>query len=171
MSFTEIELGSLRINPFTMIGEEWALLSAGEAGKFNTMTISWGAMGIMWGKPVVIVFIRPQRYTKEFVDSRDLFTVSFFPGEYKKALELLGTKSGRDGDKVKESGLTPLFTDGTVAFEEAHTVFVCKKLFGGQQLDASKFVAQGIEPAMYPNKDYHYFYFGEIEKVLSAGGM
>ena len=170
MNFTEIEVGSLKINPFTMLNDEWALVSAGETGQFNTMTISWGAMGIMWGKPVVIVFLRPQRYTKEFVDSRDSFTVSFYPGEYKKALELLGSKSGRDGDKVKESGLTPFFTGGAVAFEEAHTVFVCRKLFGGQQLDASKFVDIGIEPAMYPQKDYHYFYFGEIEKVLSAGG-
>jgi len=168
MPFTETDLKPLSINPFTMLDDEWALLSAGSAGHFNTMTISWGAMGIMWGKPVVIVFVRPQRYTKEFIDDQDSFTVSFFPGEHRKSLELLGTKSGRDSNKVEESGLTSLFVDDTIAFEEAHTIFVCKKLFGGQQLDASKFVDTSLDFSMYPDKDYHYFYFGEIKKVLNA---
>ena len=164
--FKGTDLKTLQINPFTMLNDEWALLTSGTAEKHNTMTISWGTMGIMWNKPVVIVFVRPQRYTKEFVDHSDLFTVSFYSEEYKKALGLLGKKSGRDGDKISESGLTPCFVDNTVAFNEAHTVFVCRKLFGGQQLDASKFVDMGIDPEMYPGKDYHYFYFGEIEKVL-----
>ena len=165
MLFEKIKLESLKINPFVMLNDDWALVSAGNAGKFNTMTISWGTMGIMWNKPVFMVFLRPQRYTKEFVDSFDLFTVSFYPDEYKKALDLLGTKSGRDCDKVAESRLTPCFFDDTVAFEEAHTIFVCRKLFGGQQLDASKFVDLSIDPAMYPEKDYHFFYFGEIVSV------
>jgi len=112
--------------------------------------------------------LRPQRYTKEFVDNSDLLPVSSYPSEYKKALELLGTKSGRDCDKVAESGLTPLFIGGSVAFDQAHTIFICKKLFGGQQLDASKFVDSGLDPTMYPEKDYHYFYYGGIETVYQC---
>ena len=166
MAFKEIELNSLKINPFVMLNDEWGLLSAGSTEKFNTMTISWGYMGIMWHKPVMAVVIRPQRYTKEFVDDLDLFTVSFFPGNNIKALELLGTKSGRDSDKIAESGLTPLFIEDTVAFDEANRIFVCKKLFGGQQLDSAKFVDKSLDQTMYPGKDYHYFYIGEILKVL-----
>ena len=166
MSFKEIDYKTLQINPFTKLNDEWALLSAGNAGKYNTMTISWGAMGTMWNKPVVIIFIRPQRYTKEFVENSDLFTVSFFSDDYKKALGILGSKSGRNSDKIAESGLTPSFTFDTVTFGEARTVFVCRKLFGGQQLDDSKFVDAGLASSMYPDKDYSYFYFGEILKVL-----
>ena len=165
MSFKEIDVKSMKINPFTMLNDEWALVSAGTAEKNNTMTVSWGAVGIMWNKPVALIFLRPQRYTKEFIDNLDSFTLSFYPAEYKKALGLLGSKSGRDGDKIAESGLTPCFINGTVAFEEAHTVFVCEKLFDGQQLDASKFVDLGLESGMYPDKDYHYLYFGEIKNV------
>jgi len=166
MVFKEIDFKSLSINPFVMLNDEWGLLSAGDASKFNTMTIAWGSFGVMWSKPVLTVVVRPQRYTYEFVESLDLFTVSFYPEKYKKALTLLGTKSGRDCDKIAESGLTPLFLDGTVAFEEAYTVFVCKKLHGGQQLDASKFVDLSLDSEIYPDKDYHYFYIGEVVKVL-----
>jgi len=168
MAFREIEAKSLLINPFVMLDDDWALLSAGGVGKFNTMTISWGNMGIMWGKPILTVVVRPQRYTKEFIDDMDLFTISFYSNSHRKALELLGSKSGRDSDKITESALTPLFIDDTVAFEEAERIFLCRKLFGGQQLDASKFVDQSLDSTMYPNKDYHYFYVGEIVKVLEA---
>jgi len=168
MAFREIEAKSLLLNPFVMLDDDWALLSAGHRGKFNTMTISWGNMGIMWGKPILTVVVRPGRYTKEFIDALDLFTVSFYSNSYRKALELLGSKSGRDSDKITESALTPLFIDDTVAFEEAQRIFLCRKLFGGQQLDAAKFVDKSLDPAIYPDKDYHYFYIGEIVKVLEA---
>lgn len=167
--FKEIKLETMQINPFTMLNNEWALVSAGTPKKFNTMTISWGTLGIMWNKPVAVIFLRPQRYTKEFVDSLDLFTLSFFPEKYKKALGILGARSGRDCDKIKLSGLTPNFLSNTVAFEEAHTIFICKKLFGGQQLDSSKFIDTNLDISLYPNKDYHYMYFGEIEKIFIKG--
>jgi len=166
MLFKEIDIKTMKINPFNMMNDEWALVSAGTPEKFNTMTVSWGVMGIMWNKPVAVIFLRPQRYTKEFVDRQDFFTLSFYPKEYKKALGLLGSKSGRDGDKITESGLTPYFMEDAIAFEEAHTIFVCRKLFGNQQLDASKFIETNLDSSMYPNKDYHHMYFGEIEKVL-----
>ena len=166
MGFKEIDIKSLEINPFVLLNDEWGLLSAGNETAYNTMTISWGSFGVMWNKPVVSVVIRPQRYTKEFVDKLDLFTVSFFPGSYKKALQLLGTKSGSECDKITESGLTPFFIDGSVAFDEANMIFICKKLHGGQQLDASKFVDLNIDSTMYPDKDYHYYYTGEAIKLL-----
>jgi len=167
MSHKEVSLKSLKIDPFSMLDdEEWALLSAGNAEKYNTMTIGWGCYGIIWHKPVVTVFVRPQRYTKEFLDTLDLFTVSFYPLSSKKSLEFIGSKSGRDGDKISGSGLTPVYIDGTVAFSEAHTIFVCRKLFGGQQLDATKFVDKSLDLKFYPNRDYSYIYFGEIGKVL-----
>ena len=166
MSFQEIDVKTLELNPFVMLDDEWALLTAGNQKKFNTMTISWGSMGVMWGKPVFTVVVRPQRYTKEFVDNNDIFTVSFYPDKYKKALGILGTKSGRDTDKISESALTPLYMDDTVAFEEAHTIFICKKLHGGQQLDPSTFIDASLDSTIYPGKDYHFYYTGEIVKVL-----
>jgi len=169
MRFKEVDIKkSNEFNPFVTLGDDWGLLTAGDTDKYNTMTIAWGSFGVMWNKPVLTVVVRPQRYTKEFVDNFDLFTVSFFrPQEdFRKALQLLGTKSGRDCDKITESGLTPLFVDGTVAFEEANTIYICKKLHGGQQLDASKFVDLSLDSSIYPDKDYHYFYIGEILKIL-----
>ena len=168
MSFKELDIKELKINPFVMLNDEWALLSAGNAQKHNTMTIAWGSMGIMWAKPIFVVVVRPQRYTKEFIDNNEMFSVSFYHEKYRKALQLLGTKSGRDCDKISESSLTPLYLDNTVAFEEAHTIFVCKKLHGGQQLDPVDFIDKGIDTTVYPDKDYHYYYTGEVVKVLHS---
>ena len=101
MAFREIAIDELKLNPFTKIGTQWMLITAGDEKKHNTMTASWGAMGVMWGKNVVTVYIRPQRYTKQFVDSQDTFTLAFFGESYKRALNICGTKSGRDCDKEK----------------------------------------------------------------------
>ena len=101
MGFKEIAVEELNFNPFTKIGTEWMLITAGDEKNFNTMTASWGGMGIMWNKKVITAYIRPQRYTKEFVDANELFTVSFYDEKYRKALNICGTKSGRDCDKVK----------------------------------------------------------------------
>ena len=128
MGFKEVSAEELTFNPFTKIGKEWMLVTAGNEEKHNTMTASWGGVGVMWGKNVVSVYIRPQRYTKEFVDANDTFTLSFYDETYKKALGICGSKSGRDCDKEKEAGLTPYYVDGTTAFEEANMILVCKKL-------------------------------------------
>lgn len=166
MEFREIDFTELKFNPFEKVNHEWALVTAGDKDSFNTMTVSWGALGAMWNKPVAMVFLRPQRYTKEFVDKCETFTMSFFPKECKKALSLLGSKSGRDSDKVNESGLTPAFIDGTVTFEEAEITLICRRLFGPQQLDPSAFAVTGMDAEFYPDKDYHSLYFGEIVKTL-----
>ena len=165
MAFKDIELAELQLNPFTKIGKEWMLVTAGDEASHNTMTASWGGMGVLWGKNVAFAFIRPQRYTKQSVDANDTFTLTFFDESYRDALQLLGTKSGRDSDKIAEAGLTPLYVDGTTSFEEADLNLVCRKLYA-QDMDASAFVDTGLRDKVYPDGDLHTSYVGAIERVL-----
>lgn len=151
-------------NLVKLISDDWALVSAGDKDKWNTMTISWGAVGELWGKDVVFAFIRPQRYTKEFMDNSDYFTVSFFDETYKDALKICGTKSGRDCDKISLAGLTPDFDGEAVYPSEARLVIKCRKI-AVQKLDNSGFIDESIE-SNYRSGDYHFVYIGEIEKVL-----
>lgn len=165
MEFTEFDIVSENINPFDMIGKQWCLVSAGNENGFNMMTASWGGMGVMWNKNVVTTVIRPQRYTKKFMDSSDIFTVSFYPEACRKALQFCGSHSGIDCDnKAAEAGLTPKFIDGTVAFEEAETILVCRKLFV-QKLTEDGFIDKSLIESCYPGKDYHYAYVAEIIKA------
>ena len=129
--FSRIDPKELDQNVFSMIGEQWMLVTAGTAERCNTMTASWGGLGVLWGKPVATVYIRPQRYTLEFVERENCFTLSFFGEEYRKALALCGSKSGRDVDKVKECGFTVAGAAcGAPYFEEAGLVLVCKRRTG-----------------------------------------
>ena len=165
MGFREVSAEELQFNPFTKIGKEWMLVTAGDEEKHNTMTASWGGRGIMWGKNVVSVYIRPQRYTKEFVDANELFTLSFYDESYRKALNICGSKSGKDCDKEAEAGLTPYYTDGTTAFEEANMILVCKKQYH-QDMSSEHFDEKENDSRCYPGKDYHTMYMAEILKVL-----
>lgn len=163
--FNVIGPEEIRENTFKIIGKDWMLITAcDENGTANTMTASWGGMGILWQKPVATCYIRPQRYTKEFVDSSDYFTLSFFAGEYRTDLTMLGRVSGRDEDKIANSNLTIKEFDGTVGFAEADMVVVCKKLFA-QDLKEDSFIDKGLVDANYPEKDFHTMYIGEIVKV------
>ena len=121
--------------------------------------------GIMWGKPVAYVFIRPQRYTKEFIDAGDHFSLSVLGEDYRKTLNYFGTVSGRDEDKIAKSGLHVAHENGTPYFEEANTVLVCRKLYA-QPYDPACFIDKSCDEKWYPNKDYHTMYIAEIEKVL-----
>ncbi len=165
MSFKEIKPEELEFNPFTRIGKEWMLITAGSQEGFNTMTASWGGAGVLWGKNVATAYIRPQRYTKEFVDKNDLFTLTFFGDGCREALNLCGTLSGRDCDKVGKAGLTPYFTDGTVSFEEADTILVCRKLYE-DTIKPECFLDKGSDTKWYPEKDYHTMYIAEVVKIL-----
>lgn len=165
MSFNEIDIKSLTFNPFQKIGSQWMLITAGNEEAFNTMTASWGGLGVLWGKNVATAYIRPQRYTKEFVDKNDLFTLSFYGPEYREALNICGSVSGRDCDKAAKAGLTPYFTDGTAAFQEAEMIFVCRKLYK-DTMPPENFIAKENDAKWYPNKDYHTMYIAEIVKVL-----
>lgn len=165
MSFVEISPESLSGNTFKMIGSDWMLVSAADGEKFNTMTASWGGMGVLWNKCVAFVFIRPQRYTYEFTEKSDKLTLSFFGGEEREALTLCGRKSGRDCNKVSEAGLTPLWVgDGVPSFEEAKIVLVCRKVYADDIKEEKM-----IDPSIMKNyaaKDFHRMYVCEIERVL-----
>ena len=128
---------------------------------YNTMTASWGAMGELWNKDVCFCFIRPQRYTYEFTEKNELFTLSFFGEEYRKALSFCGRNSGRDCDKAKETGLTPIEVDGSVSFEESEIIIVLKKI-AYQDIKPEGFIDESIDEKNYPQKDYHRMYIGEV---------
>ena len=171
MNFKEIAISELQINPMTMIAKQWMLVTAGDdKTSYNTMTASWGHLGSIWGHggglPTSVIFVRPQRYTKQFVDREPLYSLCFFPEEYKKALVYLGTHSGRDGDKVAAVGLTPLFGEGYTYFAEASLVMVCRKLYRAPVIEEG-FLDKELMEDCYPNKDFHDLYVGEIVKVLA----
>ena len=167
MTFKEVDLKSLTFNPFEKIGDEWALVTAGTTSGYNTMTVSWGGMGVLWNKNVVTIYVRPQRYTKEFLDANERFTLSFYGPEHREALRYLGTHSGRDTYKATHVGFTPAYIDGTVAFEQASLVLVCRKLYA-DAIRPECFLEDGIDAKNYPDKDYHTMYVAEVELALEA---
>lgn len=165
MAFQKTELRTIRENAVKMIADDWALVTAGDAAGYNTMTVSWGGLGELWGKDVAFVFIRPQRHTLAFVEENERFTISFFGGAYKKELTYCGRYSGRDVDKAKETGLVPVFGDGITYFEQATVVLKCRKL-AKYELSPDGFLDSSIE-SNYTNGDYHKVFIAEIEEVFT----
>ena len=163
--FKTVEPKELQENVFSLIGDKWMLVTAGTAEHCNTMTASWGGLGVIWGAPAATCYIRPQRYTKEFVDREEYFTLAFFGEEHRKALALCGSKSGREVDKVKECGFTTKTAGcGAPYFEEADLVLVCRKRFV-QPMDPDN-MPEEVKEKWYPKKDYHIMYIGEIVEAL-----
>ncbi|HDO28014.1 MAG TPA: flavin reductase family protein [Bacteroidetes bacterium] len=148
--------------------DQWFLLTSGdfEKGDFNTMTVAWGFFGIMWSRPVAAVVVRPTRYTFGFMNRYDTFTLTAFNDKYKKDLNLLGTKSGRDGDKIAETRLTPVRSTvvAAPAFKEAELIVECKKMYW-DDFKPEHFLNPYIE-TKYPKKDYHRMYFGEVVHII-----
>ena len=161
----KINIRDIKKSAVEMISDGWGLVTAGNEEKFNTMTVSWGALGEIWGKDAVFIFIRPQRYTYEFIEKEEYFTLSFYGEEFRNALKICGSQSGRNTDKVSNAGLTPVFTDGTVSFEQAEYTLVCRKM-ASQFIDPKGFEDESIEKN-YSAGDYHKVYIGEIIKVYS----
>lgn len=129
----KIDISVLKDNVIDLIGKQWMLITAGNIDHYNMMTASWGTIGFLWGKPVACVVIRPQRYTLEFVEEEECFTLSFFNEQYRSALKLCGTKSGKEIDKAKAAGITPFEPSrGCIAFKEARLIFKCRKLYCDQ---------------------------------------
>ena len=166
--FEKVDPKTLDLNVFSAIGEQWMLITAGDRDNCNTMTASWGGLGVIWGAPAATAYIRPQRYTKEFVDNSDYFTLSFFPEAYRKELALCGSKSGRDVDKVEACGFTvAMAQEGAPYFEQADLVLVCRKRFA-QAMDPAN-IPLDVREKWYPEEDYHTMYIGEIVEVLKKG--
>lgn len=161
----EINIRDIRKSAVGLISDGWGLVTAGNEEKFNTMTVSWGGLGEIWGKDAVFIFIRPQRYTYEFLEREDFFTLSFYGEEFRDALKICGSKSGRDIDKPAATGLTPVFTDSSVTFEQAEYTLVCRKM-ASQFIDPKGFDDTDIEKN-YLSGDYHKVYIGEIVKVYA----
>lgn len=172
MSLKEINPLEMKDNVFRLIGQDWLLVSAVNGGKANAMTASWGGFGVLWARPVAFIFIRPTRYTKEFVDAQPHMTLSVFDRSMKPMMNYFGTVSGRDEDKIAKSGLTPAERDGYTYFEEARLSIFAKKLYA-QPLEEKYFTStpDAARPKedpriYYPERDYHTMYVAEIEKVL-----
>lgn len=159
-------------NVFDLIGKEWMLVTAGNEKSFNTMTASWGGMGWLWNKPVAFIFIRPERYTHGFIEENDRLTLSFFPEDCRKALQVCGSKSGRDTDKVKEAGLEPVALEsGSMTFSQARMTLDCRKLFKAEMTEAD-FIDREVLKRWYsekPGGSLHTVYVVEIESVLVKG--
>ena len=164
MNFTEINCENLNMNAFKSIGKDWMLITSGNKEKFNTMTASWGSVGVLWNKNIATIFVRPQRYTFEFLENNDFYTLSFFDDEFKKELAFCGRNSGKDLDKVKSTGLAPSFDDNFTFFSQAKLVFVCKKIYT-DFIKPDNFLDDSIK-INYENNDYHKMYVGEIVKCL-----
>ena len=153
---------------FQRIGKDWMLLTVADGEGANTMTVSWGCIGVLWNKPVAICYIRPQRYTYGLAEQATHLTLSNCPESYRDVLAFCGRASGRDCDKFKETGLTCAHTSNGVPYpEQASTVLVCRKLYA-DDLRKSAFLEADLIPKCYPSEDFHRFYICEIEEVLVA---
>jgi len=151
-------------NAVELFDKDWMVLAAGKKEAFNAMTISWGQMGELWGKRIVTVYVRDSRYTKEFMDSNDHFTVSAFPAECRKALAYIGSHSGRDGDKLSVAGLHPEFTPlGNPTFNEATLYIECRIIYK-YRIDINN-MAEDVRK-VYADGDIHTVYVGEILNVM-----
>lgn len=157
-------MNDLSLKVFEVFHSDWALVTAGTPEDFNTMTIGWGGLGTLWSRDVATVYVKPCRYTHDYLEKNDVFTVSFFPEDYKKDLALLGRKSGRDGDKVAETALTPVSVGSSVGFKEASLTILCKKIYR-QDLDVSAIPAEVIDD-YYTEEAPHTMYVGEVLEVI-----
>ena len=161
----EIAAENINENIFKLIGKDWMLVAAQKDGKTNAMTASWGFAGVMWGKNSLITAIRPQRYTKEFIDGSDTFSITILPDGYRDTLNYFGSVSGRDEDKIAKSGLTVEKCENTPYFAEGKLVLICRKMFA-QEIKAESFIDKEALEKWYPNNDLHTLYVAEIVKVL-----
>lgn len=167
--FQEIAPENFKISPFKWVGNDWLLIAAEKDKRVNAMTASWGTMGVLWQRNVAIVFIRPHRYTYEFVEGSDTFSLNFFEPDRHKMLEYFGSTSGRDEDKIATAGLTVTRRDGAPYFAEAKASLLCRKLYA-QPLLEELFIDKTPIRENYPLKDFHTIYVGEVLRILAKPG-
>jgi len=164
MNMKKIEPELIKDNFIEIIGKEWMLISAGDKNKFNTMTANWGGAGYLWNKPVVFVFVRPERYTHHFIEEKGSFTISFLGEENKKIHAVCGSKTGREIDKIAETGLIPVFTpNGNPTFEQSRLTLDCKILYS-TKMEKSKFLDPALSEQWYNSTkgNFHTVYVAEI---------
>lgn len=164
--FQPYPIDLIEFDPFTKIGNEWMAITASNGDKVNTMTASWGTVGVLWGKNVACIFVRDSRYTKEFLDQSDTFSLTFFSKDYKRALKYFGAVSGRDEDKITNAKMHIDYCDGTPYIDEGTLVFVCRKM-SATKIDPSQFIDASIDEQWYKDKDYHTMYIGEVQQILA----
>ncbi|MBE6622543.1 MAG: flavin reductase family protein [Ruminococcaceae bacterium] len=164
----EIKPYDITDNLFTAVNHDWMLITAmNRDGKVNTMTASWGGFGILWGKPVCVCVIRPQRYTHQFTEEADRLTLTFLKEGHREALNLCGTVSGRDGNKIEKAGLHTVI-DGEYAYFEESRLVICGRKIYVSQIKEENFLDPAIVASKYPQKDFHTVYVCEIESVRTA---
>ncbi|NLE83721.1 MAG: flavin reductase family protein [Chloroflexi bacterium] len=170
MQNIQINPYELNVQPHHLFDRQTLLLAAGDfaSGDFNEMTIGWGSIGTMWNRPFVEVVVRPTRFTYDYMEDYDDFTVSAFPSKYRRALTHLGSRSGRDGNKLAGTDLTAIASRvvSSPSFEQAELTIECRKIYSAD-IDPAKFIDPSID-TNYPNKDYHRVYFGEIVAILGT---
>ena len=165
MAFETVDIYTLQTSAPELFGKKWALLTAGNAGRFNPMTVSWGTLGELWSRPVVTVYVRPSRYTYGLMEQGEYFTLSFLGTEHRSALQLCGSRSGRDLDKVQAAGLTPLEMEhGAMAFREAELILVCRKLYR-HDIVPGNFTDSAVAES-YGGVDFHRQYIAEVVHAL-----
>lgn len=165
-TFQPIPMESLEFNPFTKIGKDWALVTAGTKLKSNAMTISWGGIGVLWGKNVAFIFIRDSRYTKELLDAGEFFSISFLGGSYREALNYCGSHSGREEDKIKNAGLNVAFRHSIPYIDEGNFVLLCKKM-AATKITEDSFLVSELKDKWYADGDMHTMYVAEIIDVMA----
>jgi len=167
--FEIIKPEQINENAIKLIARDWLLITAGNQNSFNTMTASWGGLGFLWNKPVVFIFIRPQRYTYEFIEKEEFFTIQVFEKKYRDILNFCGSHSGRDVDKIEKTGLRPFNSEkGNIYFEQASLQMECRKLYF-DDIDPERFLDKELLKN-YPKKDFHRMYVGEITECLQKKG-
>ena len=151
---------------FTKFDKDWALLAAGSVDDHNAMTVSWGGMGTLWGKPVVTVYVRHSRHTFKYMEDNEFFSLSFYDESFRKALGVMGSKSGRDCDKDKTAGLTAVAAGDSVSYKEAKVTLVCRKMYAGD-LETGN-IPDDVRRAFYADSDWHRMYIGEVVEIVGS---
>ncbi|MGF1584963.1 MAG: flavin reductase family protein [Bacteroidales bacterium] len=165
--FKPLNIKELDRNLFSLLDDDWMLITAGSLGYFNTMTASWGGFGILWNKPVAFIFVRPQRHTLGFIENQEYFTLSVFGEEYRDILNICGSVSGRDTDKIAETGLIPVETDNKgVFFKQADLYMECHKIYR-DRINSEGFIMKEFDRKHYKDKDHHFMFIGELITCMS----
>ncbi|SDB22885.1 flavin reductase family protein [Eubacterium oxidoreducens] len=165
-NFQPFDATTLDINPFRIFEKDWGVLTAMAGGKVNAMTVSWGGMGVIWGKKVATIYVRESRYTKELIDKSDVFSITFFDEKYRSMLKYLGAASGRDENKIKTAGMKVNLHKEIPFIDEGNFAIVCKKM-AAVPMPKETFTDASIDEQFYADGDYHTMYIGEIVEFLA----